>query len=173
MDQVGAMGPRERRPDAGQDAPADDALTSEAEVCDECGHVPAIPCIFVSHLGSVVWWSWSYERGTYCRDCGQAKGRAAQALTLGYGWLSPFSFWLLPFLLIRNTRALRTIGALPEPRPSSRGGSEERSPWHPGRPIWQRASIIFGVLIAFPLGALWTALAVALVVTFFQDGIGW
>lgn len=82
-------------------------------------------------------------------------GRFAQNQTLCYGWISLIVVWFFPLLLIRNAWHLHKLRTLGDPHVIPERSWDEGSQYDPGRPVFKRVGIIFGMLIALPVTAFW------------------
>ncbi len=125
--------------------------------CQNCGCSPAAEMTFRGHRGMILVMQFLKERGTYCRTCGLAIFRTMTSRTLVQGWWGWASFIITPFILLYNLFARRKLNNLTEPAPALDGSSG--MPWNPGRPVYQRATIV-GLLIPLAVvGAIGYAIA--------------
>ncbi|MEV0457520.1 hypothetical protein [Catellatospora methionotrophica] len=116
--------------------------------CQNCGCSPAAEMTFRGHRGMIVVMQFLKERGTYCRSCGLAIFRTMTSRTLVQGWWGWASFLITPFILLMNLFGRRKLNTLTDPVPAPDGSSG--MPWNPGKPIYQRATIV-GLLIPLAL----------------------
>ncbi|APA99562.1 LppU/SCO3897 family protein [Nocardia seriolae] len=140
---------------ATQSAPAPNQFGQANGVyCRFCGATPAIDLDFRAHRGMVFVMQYRKLPGPYCRDCGLASFRKMTGDSLVQGWWGPFSFLIAnPITLLANLVNRLRVGQLPPPIPGAHS-----LPMDPGKPLWQRASIV-GALV--PLGLIVALIAAA------------
>ncbi|MFC7241229.1 hypothetical protein ACFQO7_01930 [Catellatospora aurea] len=126
--------------------------------CQNCGCSPAAEMTFRGHRGLIIMMQFLKERGTYCRTCGLAIFRTMTSRTLVQGWWGWASFIITPFILLMNLFARRKLNRLTEPVPAPDGSSG--TPWNPGKPVYQRATIV-GLLVPLALVGLVAVAVVA------------
>ncbi|AYF77925.1 hypothetical protein D7D52_33515 [Nocardia yunnanensis] len=120
--------------------------------CRYCGATPAVDLDFRAHRGMVFIMQFRKLPGPYCRDCGLASFRKMTGDSLVQGWWGPMSAIIAnPVTLLINTVNRARLQQLPPPIPGA-----PSLPMDPGRPLWQRPSIIGAFL---PLGVLALILA--------------
>lgn len=89
--------------------------------------------------------------GPFCRDCGLNVFRSTTAHTLAVGWLGLVSFFVFPFVVLRNVLKRRLIHRLPAP--VSPAGAAV-GPAKPGRSLFARPLAYFVFVPVLLLGAV-------------------
>lgn len=119
-----------------------------AQPCKVCGKAPAHRMSFNYLKGRILWFSHGSISGFFCRDCGLALGREAQAATMNQGWWGVISFVITPFVLLGNAWALSA--AAKQESPHGFGPNLD-----PGRPVLRRPMWGFGAaIVVFSIGVI-------------------
>ncbi|MVU80954.1 hypothetical protein GPX89_27355 [Nocardia sp. ET3-3] len=122
--------------------------------CRFCGATPAVDLDFRAHRGMIFLMQFRKMPGPFCRNCGLATFRKMTGDSLIQGWWGMLSFWLAnPITILINLVNRVRVGQLPPPIPGAPSPSMD-----PGKPLWQRPSII-GALV--PLGLVVAIIAAA------------
>jgi hypothetical protein len=112
--------------------------------CEQCGCSPAQQLTFRGHRGLIIVMQFLKERGVWCRTCGLAVFRTMTSRTLVQGWWGYGSFLITPFILLYNLLGRLQLNKMAAPVPAADGSST--APWHPGRPVYARPTIV-GLLV--------------------------
>ncbi|MBV1852359.1 hypothetical protein [Catellatospora tritici] len=120
------------------------AAVDRTYACENCGCSPAAPMTFRGHRGMIIVMQFLKNKGVYCRDCGLAVFRTMTSRTLVQGWWGWASFIITPFILLYNLFGRLKLNKLATPVPAPEGWAG--APWSPGRPVYQRPTIV-GALV--------------------------
>jgi len=115
--------------------------------CRYCGSRPALDIDFEQHTGMLLLRQTRTFPGPFCRDCGLNVFRSATAHTLGVGWLGMISFFIFPFVVLRNVLKRRLLNGLADPVPPA---DATVRPAQPGKPLFARP-LTYAVLGPFLL----------------------
>ena len=83
--------------------------------CIACARTPALAIHVVAYVGNILTFRRLWREGTFCRDHGLPIAEWHYKRTLNQGWWSPISFFLTPFALRKDRKAIREFRALPPP----------------------------------------------------------
>jgi hypothetical protein len=119
-----------------------------ANECQVCGASPAADVKFSSLRGLIVIFIARTHRGRWCRDCGEAQYRNAQAFTMTWGWWGVFTLFLTPIAMLLNLRERQKVRGLGVPH-NRRAASLDAGPPVTQRPGFYIACVLL-LLILVP-----------------------